>query len=209
MRWTTLRVAPEGIVLFALHRARIGPEGVAALQRFDDFCASAEPGIWSVGISGEETLATHREESRLFDGIPVRRARSPIAGLPGPIAKPAPDGPYAAVRSAGVATLLESTDGTELLESCSASIVRWDGARFLCVPLDRPRVDSVAERAIRAALPVIDAPFPSSAIGRDDASVFLLNAVVLCSPSLPGAPSLPSPVRTQIDSLFATLTLRP
>jgi hypothetical protein len=173
MRYTTLRVSEAGVVLYAGHVERLRPEGPGALAAFDRFAREARPGVYAVTAEGAALRVERRAGSALTDGMPVRFAVSPVAGKRGVFPKPAPPSPYDAVRAPGVATLLTSPDGAEIYESCIAAAVGWDGARFVCVPEDRPRVDAIAEAAVRAAAPCARAPI----FVRGDLPLVLLNAV--------------------------------
>jgi len=204
--WTTLRVDEAGVVLFDLHRARLARAGAEALRAFDRFAREADAGVWGIAAGAEGIRPQRRSASLLHDGMPVRWAPSPVAAAAGPMPKPSPPGPYAGVRAPGVATLLTDAGGTEILESCSAAVVGWDGTRFVCVPYDRPRVDSVAERALRAHLPFREAPLPV----RDSTPLLLLNAVKgPCRIAAEGREPFPAEPYDAILNVFGALTRRP
>jgi len=197
VRYTLLRVTADGVVLRDLHAQRLAPEGGPALAAFARFAADAAPGVYAVRCSGDDIAAEARAGSRLFDGIPVRVARSPFADRAGPFPKPAPPCAYDAVRADGVATLLTSADGAAILETCSSAVLGWDGERFLCVPGDRPRVWSTAEQAVRAHLPFGAAP------------LLLVNAVKgPCTVTAPGRAPFPEAAVRDIERLFVRLTGR-
>jgi hypothetical protein len=164
--YTVLRVAAGGVLLDAEHRRRLG---VGADEPWPSFPG---PGVYAVGRAAGRWEVAARGGSRLHDGMPARLRLSPVAALAGAIAKPAPPCAYDVVRVAGVATLLTSADGGELLEACSASVLAWDGAGLVCVCGDRPRVWSTAEAAIRARLPVREVVIPA-----DSDALLLVNAV--------------------------------
>ena len=197
MRYTTLRVGEEGVVLFAQHARRLAPEGEEALEAFERFAVQATPGVYSVLADGGR-LQVEARTSRMRDGMPVRWMRSPFHATAGPFAKPAPPSLYDAVRAPGVATLLTSADGTELLESCSAAVVGWDGERFVLVPDDRPRVVSVAEMALRQTL----APGFARLLVADSMPLVLLNAVKgPCRIALPGRAPFPEAALALLEGL--------
>jgi len=200
MSYTLVRVAAEGVVLLRQHERRF--QGGAQREGFVRLVAAAQPGIWAVSCDAARGVeAEQRPASRLHDGMPARLLPSPVADRIGPIAKPRPPGPYAAVRQDGMATLLTSADGSELLEACSAAVVGWDGSRIVCVPSDRPRVWSAAEAAIREHLPFREEPIAASS-----SSLLLVNAVKgTCSVE---GRSFPGRVRGEIEELFARLTSR-
>jgi hypothetical protein len=215
VRYTTLRIVPEGVVLLAEHRRRLAPEGAAGVRAFDRFLATAAPGVWSVRLDGAALTATARAGSRLFDGVPLRRRPSPFAraetaapGAGGPFPKPAPPCPYDAVRADGVLTLLSDADGSELWEACVAALVGWsesDGGLVL-PPKGRPRVASVAEAALARALPVRHAPLRWA----DDLPLAAVNAVAgPCPLELPGRAPFPVAARVALAAVLAATTRRP
>ncbi len=195
MAYTLLRVTGAGVALLAGHRRRLAAEPGADLAAFDDFARTAAPGVYAVTLHRGGLHAEARPGSRLFDGVPVRFAPSPAAGSPGPFAKPAPPCLYDAVRVPGVATILTTADGYEILEACVAAVLGFDGRAFVAVPGDRPRVLSVAEDAVRATLPVREAPL----LVADALPLVLVNAVKgPCRAAFPGRPPFP-------DAAFAAL----
>jgi hypothetical protein len=138
--------------------------------------------------------------------MPVRLAPSPVAAGRGWLRKPAPPSPYDGVRAAGVATLLLSSDGSEILEACVAAVLSWDGTDLACAPSDRPRVWSTAEAAVRDHMSVREAPIPVD--GTD--ALLLVNAVKgTCTVVSPGRPEFPAKLRREIDQLFVELTAWP
>jgi hypothetical protein len=137
--------------------------------------------------------------------MPVRRLVSPFAARRGAFPKPGPPNAYDAVRLPGVATLLTSSDGSEIFESCVAAVLGWDGARFVCVPEDRPRVASVAEAAVRAALPWVRAPLRVA----ERLPLVLLNAVAGPCSVRTGRPPVPADVMQLLKRLLQRSTRRP
>lgn len=202
MPYTLLKVTERGVVLRALHQRRLRAEDGPAAQAFSRFAAEARPGVYAVRLEGD-LRAEARPGSRLVDGMPVRLLPSPLAGETGRCPKPAPPCAYDAVRAPGVATLLTSADGGELLEGCSAALLGWDGHSLVCPPDDRPRVWSTAETAVREHLPVRLAP-----LAVDSAQPLLLvNAVKgPCTVALPGRAPFPEDAIARIAQLFADLT---
>ena len=197
--YTTLKVAEAGVLLFEAHRARLGPAVQAA---FDAFAAAATPGVYVLRAEGTGLAVTPRGPSRLFDGIPLRWLPSPLAPGLGPQPKAPSPGPYDAVRTPGVATLLTDPSGVELWESCTASVLAWDGARLVAVPPTVTRVDSTAEGEVRRRLPVRRAPV------RVDAGwpLLLLNAVVgSCAPR---GPDFPAQVRRAVEEALQATVCR-
>lgn len=200
MTYTLLRVVDEGVLLYAEHRLRLAPEGGTIATQFDAFARIAVPGIYAVRAGGEQLSVESRPQSRLFDGMPVRWSLSPFADRPGPFPKPPSPSAYDACRLPGVSTLLTSADGTEVLESCSAAVIGWDDRQLVLVPGDRPRVDSVTERALRERVEFATAPI----LCRSQLPLALVNAVTgVCLPAIAGRPEFPGAVR---DFILATLT---
>ena len=88
----------------------------------------------------------------------------------------------------------------KILESCSAAVIGWDGRQLVLVPGDRPRVDSVTERALRERVEFATAPI----LCRSQLPLALVNAVTgVCLPAIAGRPEFPGAVR---DFILATLT---
>ena len=81
-----------------------------------------------------------------------------------------------------------------------AAVIAWDGASLVVPPADRPRVASVAEAAIRATLPVREAPLAS----RGGWGLALVNAVAgVCRPALgPDRAPFPEDVAARIEALL-------
>jgi hypothetical protein len=187
MRYTTLRVTEAGVVLYDGHVERLRPEGTEALAAFARFARAARPGVYAITADGPRLRIEPRGTSTLAADMPVRFAVSPFAAQHGEFPKPGPPSPYDAVRSPGVATLLTSSDGGEIYESCVAAVVGWDGRAFVCAPEDRPRVASVAEAALRAGAPCRRAPLGAA----DPLPIVLLNAVAGPCTVATGRPPLP------------------
>jgi hypothetical protein len=196
--YTVLRVTDGSTIpLLKRHAARLGGEALGALQHFRSLVV--EPGIFRVSWDGRQLTTLHLPKSRLSEGMPVRALPSPFSGV-SRFPKPAPPSPYDAVRMDGVATLLTSPDGAELYESCSATVVAWDGASLVLPPLEVPAVASLAEAAIDAHEPVVRRPVPATG----DWPLLLVNAVVrTCAPSVPGRHAFPADVRARLDALLA------
>jgi hypothetical protein len=196
MAYTLLRVEPAGAVLLDYHLRRVGP---GAARQLEAFVAGAASGVWALRASAGGLRAEARPGSRLVEGMPTRAVPSPALGRGGRFAKPEPDGLYAPVRQAGVATLLTSADGAEILEACSAAVVGWSGG-LVVAPADRPRVWSTAEEAIREHLSPRAAPL------RAAMPLLLVNAVKgTCA--VQGS-AFPEAARREIEALFAALTRR-
>jgi hypothetical protein len=205
VRYTTLRVTDGGVVLLALHHARLAAEGAEAARTFLAFAAGAAPGVYSLRASGSRLDVEARQGSRLHDGMPTRRRVSPVAGQHGPSPKPCSPCAYDSVREPGVTTLLTSADGTELLEACVAAVVGWDGVRFVLPPADRPRVESVTVKALQAHLPQREAPLAVDS----EAPLAVLNAVAgLVRVVVPGRAPFPEAPAAAVQQLLASLTRR-
>lgn len=205
MRFTTLRVVPEGVLFFEHHLRRLAPEGAAAGRAFARFAAAAAPGVYRVVADGAALSATRRGPSTLADGVPSRLAISPFAAASGPFPKPPPGGPYDSVRTPGHATLLTTAEGDELLEEASAAIVCLQGGRLCAVPLDRPRVASVGEAALDETFAFERWPLPVAA----STPIALLNAVVgACAPTVPGRPPFPPDALRRLRAAVARTARR-
>lgn len=195
MSYSTLRVTAAGVVLFDEHARRLGDA-----EALSAFARTAAPGVYRVQGEPGALHFTLREESRLRDGMPLRRLPTPLPPGTGPIDKPPPPGPYDAVRAPGVATLLTAPDGSELYESCAAAVLAWDGARLLVPPDDRPRVRSTAEAALCRLGLCTRAPIA----GRTEA-LLLVNALGLF---LPAGSTFPAPLRERLARALAATTRR-
>lgn len=203
-RYTLLRVTERGVVLLDYHLRRLGADQPGPSRKaLLAFFASVRPGVWAVWVKGGAVRAEARPGSRLAEGMPVRLLPSPLAPGSGLVAKPASPGSYDAVRAEGVATLLTSPDGCEIWEACSAAVLGWDGAHLVVPPLDRPRVWSTAEAAVREHLLAVEAALPA----HSPMPLLLLNAVKgTCLPDIPGRGRFPADIRDRIDRLLARLT---
>jgi hypothetical protein len=199
VRYTSLRVVPAGVILYAQHRERLGPEHQAA---FDHFAVSAAPGAYALLARDGALEVTPRGPSRLFDHIPTRRRPSPLPPGRGPQPKAPAPGPYDAVRAPGVATLLTDEGETEVYESCSAAVLAWDGKTLVATPDDRSRVASTAERAILARLGFRRAPL----LLAEGWPIVLVNALALTA--VPEGSAFPAGVRAQLDEILGSTTRR-
>jgi hypothetical protein len=206
LSYTLLRVVEEGLMLFEEHRRRLAPEGGRIATRFDDFARTATPGIYALRAGAGQLTVQRREASRLFEGMPVRWLVSPFAGRRGIFPKLPSPSEYDACRQAGVSTFLTSADGQEINESCSAAVVGWDGEQLIFVPEDRPRVDSTAERALRARVPFTAAPLLRDA----RLPLALVNAVAgLRLPRVPERDAFPEEACALIRAALAATVRRP
>ena len=205
MPYTALRVTDKGIVLFTQHARRLESAGPGALLALRQLAATGKPGVYAIWADDGGTLRIEaRGGSRLHDGMPVRWQPSPLAMSSGAQAKAASPNLYDAVREPGIATLLTSSDGMQIHESCSAAVLGWDGDRLVCVPADTPRIWSTAETAVRENMPTRNVPLPV-----DDPSMplVLVNAVKgVCTIDVPGRAPFPKAVVQQLEALFARLT---
>ena len=205
MACTALKVTEAGVVLFAQHRDRLAKAGGWAREALARFALVAQPGCYTLTAAEGELRVEVRPDSRLVDGMPVRTARSPVAGGREPIPKPPRPSSYDPLRVPGLVTLLTSADGTEILEACSSAVVGWDGRSLVFPPLDRPRVWSTSEQAIRAHLPFREAPLAASG----GLALLLVNAIKgTCTIQVPGRPPFPQEVRAGIDAVFIAETAR-
>ncbi len=206
MPYTLLRVTEGGVVLCDYHVRRLELEGNSvARDAFLRFARDAAPGVWAVWSDARSIRAELRAGSRLRDGMPARFASSPVLDRAGQLAKTCAPNAYDAVRLDGVATLLTSAGGLEVVEACCAAVIGWNGDHIVCPPRDRPRVWSAAEAAVRDHLPTREAAIPATC----DA-LLLVNAVKgTCILADPQSRSFPLEVRQRIEELFARLTKRP
>jgi hypothetical protein len=198
-------VTEAGVMLYDFHVERLAPEGAAGLAAFARFAREATPGIYGVAVAGGELRAEWRSGSQLAEGMPVRLMVSPFVAQRGAFPKPGPPSAYDDVRLPGVATLLTSSDGSEIHESCVAAVLGWDGAHFVGVPEDLPRVASVAEAAVRAVLPWGRAPLRTD----DRLPLVLLNAVAGPCTVSTGRLPVPADVMATLTRVLQRFTLRP
>jgi hypothetical protein len=192
-------------MLYDFHVERLAPEGAAGLAAFARFARDATPGVYSVTVAGGELRAERRTGPSLVERMPVRLVVSPFAAQRGAFPKPGPPSAYDDVRLPGVATLLTSSDGSEIFESCVAAVLGWDGTHFVGVPDDRPRVASVAEAAVRATLPFVCSPLRTG----DRLPVILLNAVAGPCTVSTGRPPVPAEAVTLLTQVLQRFTRRP
>lgn len=197
--YSVLRVdEAKQVPLLKRHARRLGV-GEGALR---DFTRELGSGVYRVTWSGSALVSEQRPASRLVEGMPTRFVISPFAEREGRFPKPPPPSAYDAVRVPGVSTLLTSRDGHALFESCSASLVAWDGSEVVLVPLDAPGVASLAEEAVaegvphrRAALEV-DSQWP----------LLLINAVAgTCGIEVEGRRAFPEDVRERIERVVTSV----
>ncbi len=196
--YTALRLTPaRAVPLFEGHVRRLGEDSREALQQF---ASAGAAGIYRVTWDGRRLTTVLRGPSRMVEDMPTRLVVSPFAGLRGRFAKPAPPSPYDAVRIEGVATLLTDARGDELYESCSASVLAWDGA-VLVLPTDQaPAVASVAEAEVAGKF----AHRRARVLVADQWPLLLINAVVgTCAVHVPGRPAFPPDVRARLDLVLA------
>lgn len=196
MTYTVLRVAEGGTIpLLQRHASRLGAGALELLERFE-----GEPGVYRVTFDGLQLGVTRRPASRLREGMPTRVLVSPMAGRVGRFPKPAPPSPYDEVRLDGVATLLTDARGDVLYESCSATLVAWDGASVVLTPEESPAVASLAEAAIAAHERVLRSPLLVASAW----PLVLVNAVVgTCGVDTPGRLPFPVEVRARLAALLA------
>lgn len=200
--YTTLRVSSRGVVLFEDHAERLGP---LVRSQFEHFAASATEGIYSLRADGPTLSIEPRAGTRLTAEADVREAVSPVLERKGAFAKPAPPSAYDAVRSLGVMTLLTSSAGDEIFESCLASVMAWDGESLVLVPTNRPRVMSVAESFVARDFPHRRAPI------RTDGNwgLLLINAVAAVVPAwLPGRKPFPTQLLAEIKAAIEATAIR-
>lgn len=199
MSYTVLRVIDSGVVLFAEHARRLSADKGKALEAFRAFAQSVAPGVYRVDWRDGTLHHTLHEGEAPQANQPVRFVVSPFAGAVGLIPKPGPPNAYEAVRVPGVTTLLTSADGGELLESCSAALVGWNGEAFVLPPDDRPHVDSTSVRALRRLFPTVCAPL----LKEGWLPLFVMNAVRgPMALELPGHESIPYAVLKSLERVF-------
>jgi hypothetical protein len=97
-------------------------------------------------------------------------------------------------------------DGNEMIESDGASIVGWDGSKYVLSSKDLPRVASISERALREHLPWRESVLATNG----SMPVVLINAIKgACRLQIPNREPFPEKAVKAIDELFETLTRRP
>lgn len=196
--YSVLRVDEAGLVpLLRRHARRLGVSA-SALRELTD---TLSPGVYRVMSNGGALEHEQRPASRLVEGMPTRFVVSPYAEREGRFPKPRPPSAYDGVRVPGVSTLLTSVDGHELYESCSASLVAWDGSEVVLVPVSAPGVASLAEEAVaegvphRRAILEVESQWP----------LLLINAVAgTCGIEVPGRRAFPDEVRERIERVVTS-----
>lgn len=195
--YSVFRVDDERRVpLLERHARRLGV-GAGVLSAF---AREAGPGVYRATFDSAALKTERRPASRLVEGMPTRVVVSPYAERVGRFAKPAPPNRYDEVRVAGVATLLSSADGRALYESCSASLLAWDGGLVL-VSAEAPGVASLAEDAVADALPHRRGVLSTAGV----APLLLINAVAgTCAISVPGRGVFPADVRARVQQVLTS-----
>lgn len=203
--YTSLRVTAAGVVLYDAHLARLTAAGPALREPFRRWAGQARPGVYAVRGAGGELQVEARGGSRLSEGIGLRCLPSPFAGQRGAYVKPAPPSPYDAVRAPGVATLLTDAAGAEVFEACVAAVLAWDGTSLVAVPDDTPRVASLAEACVLAAVPHRRAPIAVASTW----PLVLVNAVAgVVEPAAPARARFPPEVRERLERAIAATARR-
>ena len=173
MSFTSLKINDEGVLLFALHEQRFRNAGEEAVSAYHQFAAIAEPGTYALKWDNNTMIVAPRGESLLFDGMPVRYRVSPLVDIKNRISKTAQPNIYTNLREPGITTLLTSADGTEIYESCMASVIAWNGKQIVMVPADRPGVRSTMEELLKQMPGVVEEPI----LVASDYPIALVNAV--------------------------------
>ncbi len=207
MRGTSFIVNEAGVVLYDYHLWRLKSETPEVRQAFQQFCSQALPGVYRATINENQIEIVTRSSSQLFDGMPVRYRVSPFWGKSsGWFPKPSSPCAYDEMRVSGMATLLTCSQGKEIWESCSASLVGWDGDCYILAPEKLPRVASVSEQAIKDNL-----LWKEATMGVEETiPLALINAVKgVCVPHIAGRESFPAKAKAKIEDLFVRLTRRP
>lgn len=196
--YSVLRVdEAKQVPLLRRHAGRLGVSPGALM----DFARAVTPGVYRVTWNGAALEHELRPASRLLEGMPTRFVVSPFAEREGRFPKPRPPSAYDGVRVPGVASLLTSVDGRELYESCSASLVAWDGSEVVLVPSRAPGVASLAEDAVadglahRRAVLEVESQWP----------LLLINAVAgTCGLEVPGRRAFPRDVREHLHRVVTS-----
>lgn len=192
--YTVLRVTEQfTIPLLHRHAKRLGDGALSALQHFSSFVV--EPGVYRVTWDGRQLSTLKLPGSRLVEGMATRVMASPFAAQTGRFPKPGSPSSYDAVRLDGVSTLLTDASGVEVLETCSASVVAWNGSELVLPPEDRPAVASLAEAAIAAHEAVERAPIRLA----ESWPLLLVNAVTTCAPK---GSTFPVAIRERLAALL-------
>ena len=140
--YTSILVNDRGVVLYAQHLERMSRAGDAAANLFRDFASSAAAGVYSIRATAGGLDIQTRGPSAIRDGQPVRFLVSPYAARLDQHEKPAPPSLYNSVREPGIATLLTSLDGIEILRKLRG--------RRRC--LERVEIDRSARRSAGGSL---------------------------------------------------------
>jgi hypothetical protein len=195
--YTVLKLTEaSGVPLFEQHVRRLGVDARGALRHF---ASQGMAGVYRVWWDGRQLSTLKLDGTALREGMPARLAVSPWAGQRGRHPKPSPPSPYDSVRVDGVATLLTNAEGTELYESCRASLLAWDGTSLVVPPEDAPAVASVAEAEVVAKFPHRRAPL----LVHSGWPLLQLNAVVgTCAMVVEGRPLFPAGVRAKLDAVL-------
>jgi hypothetical protein len=138
--------------------------------------------------------------------MPVRYLPSPVHDRTGRFPKPAPPSPYDGVRLAGWCTALTDVSATELLESCTAALLAWDGKHLVVPPDQAPRVQSVAEEEVRATFGARS----ESLLLQGEWPIAAINAVAgLSRPAFLGRGAFPDDLARRILTHFESTARRP
>lgn len=201
MSFTTLRVTSDGVVGYRHHLRRIERAGSHAAEAFARFAREADPGIYAIIAEVDGLDLRRRERSLLRDELPIEYVVSPFAGRVGAHPKLGQGSPYDALRRSDAAVVLTDAPGEELYESSLSAVVGWDGERFVLPPLDRPRVESVAEAILDESGLAIRRP-----LMRVERSIALVNAVGVW---LPRGSSFPRGVAEEVEAMWRSAASRP
>ncbi len=204
MSFTTLKVNENGVLLYSQHTARLLNAGGPAIKAYKLFSIDAKPGVYNLFWDGINLLVKERAESSLFDGMPVRFRISPIANFKNRIDKPMPPSIYSNLIEPTISTLLTSSDGKEIYESCRASVIAWNGKNIIRVPDDRPAVNSTMEALLRE-MGVIEKPI----LCDSDYPIALVNAVkCTCTISVEGRKEFPAEQLEKIRKIYLATASR-
>ncbi len=199
MSFTTLKINDNGVLLYSQHEQRFRIAGNDALKAYRQFAAEAAQGVYNLVWDGKNVLVKVRDESTLFDGMPVRYMISPIAHLKNRIDKPMPPSIYSSFVELAISTLLTSSDGKEIYESCRASVIAWNGKNIIRVPDNRPAVKSTMEMFLKEMPNVIEEPI----LKDSDYPIALVNAVkCTCTISVEGRKEFPAKQLEKIKEAY-------
>jgi hypothetical protein len=203
--FTALRVVEEGVVLYEQHARRLSVWGSPWERTWLDFSRDARPGAYALEVVEGKLAVRARGPSALRDKMASRFWVSPVADRSGPRAKEPSPSPYEGVRLEGVCTLLTSSDGLELYESCRAAVLVWESGCLRAPPADRPRVLSVTELALEEAGVLERAPLEA----RGQSPLLLVNAVKgVCLPDVPGRLPPPPVAVARVQEVLRASTRR-